>query len=116
MNHVKAVWHRNQAAIWLARQRADSAFDIGIVVNLDHNRLDSKRRSGFLNRVQVQWVIGRRLWIEDCGDPSEAGRYLFEGAHPLGAQRELEYGKARYITARMCQARDKALANRVGDR
>jgi len=54
MNHVKAVWHRNQPAVWLARQSADGAFDVGIVVNLDHNRLDSERRSGFLNRVQVQ--------------------------------------------------------------
>jgi len=53
---------------------------------------------------------------EDGGNPLEAGRYLFESAHPLGAQRELEYGKARYIAARMCQACDKALANRVGDR
>ena len=54
MNHVKAVWHRNQAAVWLARQSADGAFYIGIVVNLDHNRLNSKRRGGFPNRVQVQ--------------------------------------------------------------
>jgi len=43
MSHVKAVWHRNQAAVRLMRERADGAFDLGIIVNLDHNRLYTKR-------------------------------------------------------------------------
>src|SRR5262245_3116934 len=42
VNHVKAVWHRNHPTVWLARQTADGAFDVGLVVNLDHNRLDSE--------------------------------------------------------------------------
>jgi putative tryptophan/tyrosine transport system substrate-binding protein len=43
MGHVKAVRHRNQAAVRLMRERADGAFDLGIIVNLDHNRLYTKR-------------------------------------------------------------------------
>ena len=35
MSHVKAVWHRNQAAVRLMRERADGAFDLSIIVNLE---------------------------------------------------------------------------------
>jgi hypothetical protein len=42
MSHVKAVRHNNQAAVRLTRQSVDDALDLGIVVNLNNNRLYSK--------------------------------------------------------------------------
>src|SRR5262249_27460427 len=61
-------------------------------------------------------VIGRGFRIENCGDPSSAGRNLFEHFDPFGAERKLKYRESGNVSARTRQACDQALTKRVGDR
>ena len=110
----ECIRHRDQTAIWLARQCAEDGFELGRAMNGCGNCLYREGQSAGFECAQVIG-IGRRRRVEQEDGSTDVRRDLLEQLQPLAGRRCLNIGETSGVAAGPRHARDETAADRIGD-
>ena len=87
MHSVEGIRHYDQAAAGLAGQRGHGALDLVGISDARDDRLDPKRASDRLERIQEKRpFVRRRLGVEHDCRSCDARRHFLENFEPLSDQ------------------------------
>src|SRR6516165_2368720 len=108
------VRQQNCTSTGLACESCKRSFDLIAIMNERHHSLHFKSRNGVVDSMQeIRPTAGRCLRIEQERNAREGRGNLRQQLHPLSSHRGLEIGESGDVTARMREARDESLADRV---
>jgi hypothetical protein len=105
------------AAVWIARDGSNGAFDLRNVMNLTRTNLYRERwRSGLDHAQEIHsTTCGGGRGVEHHGDMRDMGRDLLEQFKPLSSNRGLEICEASNIAPGIRKAGNETTAHRIRD-
>src|SRR6516162_5477838 len=112
---LESARHRDEPAIGLARLRGHDAFEVGQIANRRHDRDNPERCGGSLERLDIDFVIGRGRWIVEDRDTGDAWRDLLQKLNVFPGDRAFQIHEPGDVTARPRKACYEALANWIDE-
>jgi len=103
----------NQAAVRPLGESGHRGCDVGSGLDWQCHHLDCQRRRGGLDRSQEELVLRRAHGVEHQADTRKLWRHLLEQADPFAADGEFIGSEAGDVSARMSEAVDESLGDRI---
>src|SRR5262249_10597821 len=104
----------DNTTIWLPRKCREGWLDFTRIAYAGRCYCHSYRAGGGFDHTQEPHVCSRLGMMKECYPPN-LGRHLFENFQPLPAQLRFEIVEPGNVSARMCQVRNEAASDRIGD-
>src|ERR1700738_3763727 len=114
MNRSRGATRYDQAAIRRAPECGESLLDLARIAHVDRAHLYPERRRLSLNGTELG-ATGLIGGISKNSCSLQARRDLLEQFQPFSACTVFKPHEAGRVAARLCQTRDAASTNRVGD-
>ena len=115
MRSGEGVRQNQQPAALFAREPRHHRLDLGIVVNRRGPHRHGEGRGRFLDGAQHQTGIGRGRGIVEDRHARDGRGDLRQHPQPFAGHRRVVIAEAGDVAAGARQARDEALADRIGD-
>src|SRR5262245_23334690 len=115
MDAQETIWQLQHATVRLACEFTDGSIDCGRVRYRQTDWHNAERWSSRFDDTHKRFGVRRRRRIVDNSNARDIWCDVLEQTQPFATHREFMVGEPREITARMLEARHKALCNRIGD-